>query len=148
MPDLISLTPDPLDLLLEQQEAFSARVYRDSRGFLTVGFGTNLEVGISRRQALALLILAREEFDRALGALPWYAALDGVRRRVILDMAYNLGVTGVCGFHQMIAAIEARDFAAAKAHMLASDWARQVGHRAVILAEIMETGVFPTLMAA
>lgn len=129
--------------LLEQQEGFRATPYRDSRGFLTVGFGTNLDAGITREQAEAMMQVRLAVNESALEDYSWFAALDGVRRGVVENMAYNLGVLGVLEFKDMIAAIEAQDWPEAAHQMRASVWRVQVGDRALVLADIMETGVVP-----
>lgn len=132
-----------MQALLEQQEGFRAKPYRDSRRFLTVGFGTNLDAGITRAQAEALMQQQLDDNEVALMMFPWFAGLDPVRRGVIENMAYNMGVGGVLGFTDMIAAIEAKDWPEAARQMRASVWAVQVGDRAKVLARIMETGVMP-----
>ena len=135
IPAMVSMT--------EQQEAFKPKPYRDSRGFWTVGFGTNLDAGITRVQAAALMQCQLDANEPALLAFPWFAGLDPVRRSVIENMAYNMGVGGVLTFTDMIAAIEAKDWPEAARQMRASKWAVQVGDRAKVLATIMETGVMP-----
>ena len=135
IPAMVSMT--------EQQEAFKPKPYRDSRGFWTVGFGTNLDAGITREQAEALMRCQLDANEQALLAFPWFAGLNPVRRGVIENMAYNMGVGGVLTFTDMIAAIEAKDWPEAARQMRASKWAVQVGDRAKVLARIMETGVMP-----
>jgi lysozyme len=132
-----------MEALLEQQEGFRANPYRDSRGFLTIGFGTNLDAGITREQAEALMDCQLAANEAALQAYPWFAGLDEVRRGVIENMAYNIGVSGVLEFKDMLAAIEAKDWPEAAHQMRASVWRVQVGDRALVLADIMETGVMP-----
>lgn len=130
-----------MEALLEQQEGFRATPYRDSRGFLTIGYGTNLDAGITHDQAKALMDCQLAANEAALQAYPWFAGLDEVRRGVIENMAYNIGVSGVLEFKDMIAAIEAKDWPEAAHQMRASKWRVQVGDRALMLADIMETGV-------
>ena len=72
--------------------------------------------------------------------LPWWRTLDGVRQDVICEMAFNMGVASLCQFHNTLGAIQRQDWPAAKAGMLASLWATQVGNRAKRLAEQMLTG--------
>lgn len=133
-----------MEALLEQQEGFRANPYRDSRGFLTIGFGTNLDAGITHDQAKALMDCQLAANEAALMDYPWFAGLDEMRRGVIENMAYNMGVDGVLEFQDMIAAIEAKDWPEAAKQMLASEWAGEVGDRAQVLAEIMRTGQMPS----
>ena len=139
----LSLEPDWLDNLLIQEEGYREFIYYDQFGNPTIGIGTNLKNGISKKQALALLMVAKQDVENNLTQLPWYVGLDSVRKRVIIDMAYNMGVAGVLGFHGMIEAIIAKNWIQAAANMLNSLWAKQVGNRAVVLSEVMKTGIPP-----
>lgn len=129
---------------LIRDEGIRLRPYRDSVGKLTIGIGRNLDdVGISKAEALFLLdndittaILALE------AALPWTHSLDPVRLAVLTNMAFNLGITGLLGFHHFLAAVQAGNYSLAKDHMLASKWASQVGPRAIRLADQMNSGVW------
>lgn len=125
------------------REGFRAKMYIDSRGFNTIGFGTNLDAGLTERQGTALLDIQIEDNLAQLSKLAWFTALDLIRRDVIEEMTYNMGLAKVLGFHRMIAALTVHDYAGAKAEMLNSDWQTQVGARATELGEIMLTGVDP-----
>ena len=76
-------------------------------------------------------------------ALPWVATLDEVRQRVLLDMAFNMGIVGLLGFKRTLATIQAGDYQAAATMMLDSRWAKQVGQRAERLSRMMATGKDP-----
>jgi lysozyme len=76
----------------------------------------------------------------ALTAWPWLVNLDSVRRDVILNMAFNMGVKRLSAFVNTLAALKARDYAACADGMGASRWAKQTGDRAVRLIAQMRTG--------
>jgi len=67
--------------------------------------------------------------------------LDAVRQRVVIDMAFNIGVPRLTGFKKMWAAIHCGDYEEAALEMMDSKWARQVGRRAKRLSLMMKTGV-------
>lgn len=136
------MTPNGI-AMLEQQEGFRSAPYSDTRGNLTIGFGTNLEEGITREQAEGLLTCALNNNLKALNSLAWFAALDPVRQDVIENMTYNMGLEGVLEFQHMIEAIEAKDWAEAARQMVWSEWATQVRGRAWKLADLMESGAYP-----
>ena len=156
-----------LEEQLELHEGFRARVYRCTAGKLTIGIGRNLDDvgirasesaklgvtkasviarGVTRSQALVLLAYdiaeARETLD---DLLPNWRGLDPVRRKVVEDMAFNMGHTTLAKFKNTLAAIARRDFTAAGVGMRNSLWFRQVGakdtERGGRLARMMETGV-------
>ena len=59
-------------------------------------------------------------------AFPEYANLSEIRRRVVLDMAFNLGVRAL-GFKQAIAAAKVHDWSQCARELYKSKWSRQVG---------------------
>ncbi len=122
-------------------EGLKLKPYRCTAGKLTIGVGRNLDdKGISREEALFLLRNDIHEVMDALEKHEWYLALDPIRQKVVIDMAYNLGVGGLLKFRKMIAALEYGDYEGAADQMLDSRWAEQVGMRATRLAEMMRSG--------
>jgi lysozyme len=112
-------------------------------GYPTIGVGRNLtgrgitaeECGYLLRNDIAAVDAeCRREF-------PWFGALDEVREAVVLNMVFNLGLAKFKGFVNTIADISAGNYESAASRMLQSLWARQVGNRALRLAEMMRTGV-------
>lgn len=125
---------------LKNEEGFRSRLYRDTKGKQTIGYGFNVDAGISQRAAEALLIAQAQERHEALMAYPWYAALDPVRQSVVLDVSFNAGVDGLLHFVHMIAALARKDWTEAKAELLDSDAARDLPNRYEPLADILEKG--------
>lgn len=122
-------------------EGLRLKPYRDTVGKLTIGIGRNLDdKGISEDEALFLLRNDIAEVTEALSKYAWFTALDPVRQKVIIDMAFNLGVAGLLRFRQMIAALERGDYLAAAAEMVNSRWYAQTRLRAIRLVEMMRTG--------
>jgi lysozyme len=110
-------------------------------GNLTVGYGTRVDgAGITPAEAEALLAQRLEELDWELRKDLWFAALDTRRQEAILDMAYAMGVAGVRGFKEMIAALEAKDWVRAGFQVGSSKWARQAPSRAHDIAAILMAG--------
>lgn len=126
---------------IRRYEGFSKLPYKCPTGHLTIGYGHNLENGISAKVALFIL---QEDLTRAervvKDAFPWWWKLDDARQFVLVDMAFNMGIAGLKGFKKMLSAIEAGDFDKAAEEMLDSKYGRQVVHRARLNAEIMKTG--------
>jgi lysozyme len=138
---------------LLEDESVRLKVYDDASGrelkpgmqlvgHATVGIGRALDVrGISQAEAEYLLQNdIAEESEALLNVLPWVKDLDPVRHAVLLNMAFNLGTTGLLAFHETLSKIQAADWEGAAADMLASHWATEVGARATRLAERMRTG--------
>lgn len=126
---------------IRRYEGFSKIPYKCPTGHLTIGYGHNLEQGIS---AAAAEFILQEDLNKAArsvkDAFPWWWKLDDARQFVLVDMAFNMGIAGLNGFKKMLAAMEQGDYQTAAKEMLASKWAVQVGRRAVELSKIMQTG--------
>jgi lysozyme len=132
---------------LKRHEGFRAHPYRCSAGRLTIGYGRNLDdVGVSEEEAETLL---REDMAAASSVAARYLGevfdemdeREPVRLAVVENMAFNLGGR-LMGFRNFRAALGAGDWNRAADEMLDSRWARQVGARAVELAEQMRTGAW------
>lgn len=119
--------------------------YRCTAGKWTIGVGRNLDdQGISPEESAMMLANDITAVDANLTRqLPWVTRLDDVRRRVLLDMAFNLGVGGLLEFKRTLAAVERGQYQQAAEMMLQSKWAGQVGQRAQRLSRMMATGRDP-----
>lgn len=138
----MNLNLDTLRAELIRDEGVKLKPYRDTVGKLTIGVGRNLDdVGITQVEAARMLDADIQRTMAALdSALPWWRNLDEVRGRVLVNMAFNLGVAGLLGFKHTLADMQAGNYALTAAGMRASKWARQVGERAERLAVLMERG--------
>ena len=132
--------------LLIREEGFSSSAYQDHLGFWTIGYGKLIDGrkggGITEKQALALLrdeiAEKRQELTDRMG---WWLKLDEVRQTVLLAMAFQMGVSGVMGFKNTLAALKAGDFVKAAKGIRGSKWAQQTPGRAERMARGIESGV-------
>jgi lysozyme len=127
---------------LLRDEGVRLKVYQDSEGVPTIGVGRNLrDRGISLTEAEMLLdndiAAVRAE---VLANIPWSRGMDEVRRAVLENMCFNLGLKGLLGFTKTLAAMEDGNWYVAAAHMMESRWAKQVGIRAERLSEQLRSG--------
>lgn len=129
---------------LKRDEGVKLSPYRDSVGKLTIGIGRNLDdVGISVAEAEYLLLNDLQRTQDALYlAVPWVKDMDEVRRSVVLNMAFNMGVAKLMGFRNTLNYMQRQMWTSAAEEMVASLWAKQVGDRAVRLAKQLVTGVW------
>jgi lysozyme len=128
---------------LLRDEGLRLYPYRDTSGKTSIGVGRNLtDVGISSTEALAML---DHDIDRAIAdcisAFAWFVDLDAVRQRVLVNMAFNLGIGKLKTFRVTLKLIAEGRYKSAAAAMVQSLWAAQVGQRAYRLAQMLETGV-------
>lgn len=131
--------------LIERHEGYRQFPYKCTEGYLTIGIGFNLDsVGLSREESLMIL---EKRVEKLRGQLtrkfPDFRDLSAVRKAVLVDMAYNIGIDGLAKFRKMWSAIARHDYTDARREMLDSRWANQVGARALRLAKMMETSQWP-----
>ncbi len=131
---------------LMRDEGFRSSAYQDSLGFWTIGTGICIDgkkgCGITAEENAVLLShrLAAIQ-DEVAKQFPWTDALDPIRRGVLWNMAYQMGVGGLGQFRSMLSKLQVGDYSGASAEMLDSAWARtQSPARAQRLAKQCETG--------
>lgn len=127
---------------LSRHEGLILTSYQDSEGVYTIGYGRNLQtMTITQSQADEWL---KDDIDTAADelneAFPWVGNLSEVRRRVLINMTFNLGINGIKKFKKMWKALERRDYNEAALQMADSKWAEQVGRRASELMAMMVKG--------
>ncbi|RJE76979.1 hypothetical protein CWB96_06370 [Pseudoalteromonas citrea] len=123
-------------------EGLLCKPYTCTAGKLTIGVGRNLEDrGITEQEAEYLLDNdIHSVLSEVANEIPIFNNVSEVRQLVLLNMAFNLGVGGLKKFKKMLAALCVEEFNLAAQEMLNSKWAKQVGHRANELADMMAQG--------
>ena len=129
--------------LTKKYEGLNLHPYTCPTGHLTIGYGHNLENGITLEVAEQLLksdmSLAQLEVG---GSIAFSNQLDEVRQYVLVDMCFNMGIKKLLTFKKMLAALKQGYYERAALEMLNSRWAAQVGRRAVELSNMMKTGMY------
>lgn len=129
--------------LIKRHEGFSDRVYLCSEGIPTVGWGHALHVGTLVPMGTCELFFEQDIRKVYEDYLTLGLNLDEVRKAVVVNMIFNLGLAGFRKFKRTIFLIRNGDYILAGAEMLDSKWATQVGKRAIELSEMMATGLWP-----
>jgi lysozyme len=131
--------------MLKRHEGYRDKVYLDSEGFPTVGYGHHLYPGSRISCQIAELLLDMDLADTVNEFMKLspnrIKKLNMSRRRIIMDMIFNMGLQRVLAFKKMWEAIDREDWETAANEMLDSKWAKQVKGRADELSEIMRKGV-------
>ena len=87
---------------LVRHEGLRLKPYRCTAGKLTIGIGRNLDdCGITQSEAYVMLINDIMNCEKQLQSkIPdIYNGLDEVRKSVLLNMCFNLGISGLLGFN-------------------------------------------------
>lgn len=140
--------------LLSLHEGRIPYAYPDSLGYLTIGVGHLIDKRKGGKLPERIIdLLLDHDIEEHSGLLlkyqPWVAQMDPVRQAVLYDMTFNLGVEpfdgdGFKDWPMFVRQVQTGQWAAAAANMRSTLWAKQVGVRAVRLAKMMETGMWPT----
>jgi lysozyme len=136
-----------LQKLLILHEGKVNKPYVDTFGKITIGVGRNLtDRGVSDSETALMLSndtdLVIKQFKNNF---PFWDTLSEVRKLVVMDMIFNVGINRFLGFKKMIDAIHGKDFLLDSKEMLDSTWAKQVGGRSLRLSEMMKSDKLPIL---
>ena len=131
---------------IKKHEGFVPKIYRDSLGYATIGYGhlvlptDHFEDGVEYSKE-ELNEVFEKDFQNALdnankliGDIP----LVYQAKEVICEMVFQLGIGGVSKFKNMWKALEEGDYYTASVDMLDSRWAKQTPKRAESLSNIMK----------
>ena len=143
------MVKDYTDLMerIKKHEGFVPKIYKDSLGFATIGYGhlvlpeEQWEEGkeYSKEQ---LEHVFKTDFNNAVGqatGLMDGMDLDDKAREVIIEMVFQLGVGGVGKFKKMWEALRNKDYGEASFQMMDSRWAKQTPNRAESLSKVMRS---------
>ena len=110
---------------IKKHEDFSPIPYTCPAGKLTIGYGTNLEEGISKEVGELLLNHTIQSMTLEIAKqFPTILTLDEPRQYVLIDMAYNMGVPRLMKFVKTLTFIKYSKFEQASKEMLDSKWHR------------------------
>lgn len=114
--------------LIQRAEALRLRLYRDTKGKWTIGWGHNIQdKGIRLEVAELMLRLDMEETVADLDrALPWWRGLDVVRRAALFELCFNMGLPSLQSFRNTLPAMQRADWTAVARGLRASKWYRDV----------------------
>ena len=122
--------------LLKKHEGFSGMPYKCTKGCNTIGYGTLLP--LSEEEAEMLLRYRLSKVQRTLqDNISFYDDLPIEIRKVLGNMAYQMGVVGVLQFRKTLGYLQKREFYAAAIEMLDSEWSQQTPNRALELSAIV-----------
>jgi lysozyme len=127
------LLPNDLDLDalgqdLAEDEGERLTMYRCSEGFQTIGIGHNMDTRPISKRASRLIFEddvqdCLRDLDRAV---PWWRSLSEGRQRALANLTFNMGISRLLGFKNMLAALHRGDYKRAALECLDSKWAKQV----------------------
>ena len=129
------------DLLkaVKLSEGFRDRVYKDTLGIDTIGYGFAIK-DLVLDEDISEMILRRKLdslIDRANKRFKFLKDLPIKAQDVIYEMCYQMEISGVSKFKKTLLYLENHEFKMASKEMLDSRWARQTPNRAKKLSDII-----------
>ena len=117
---------------IKEHEGYVGIVYKDSLGIDTIGYGFAIK-DLELDEDICEIILERKLHaleDSINLKFSWYKYMPQEIKDVVMEMCYQLGVTGVSKFKKTIAYLQNKQWEEASVEMLDSLWARQTPNRA------------------
>lgn len=131
---------------LSRDEGRVAHAYQDSLGYWTIGVGHLVDKRRGGRLPEHIIDALldhdiQEKADELVAAAPWIGNVDPVRRATLINMAFQLGVTGLLQFRTALAHAQRGDwFQAAEAFLQSKVAREQTPQRWRRHAEQLRTG--------
>ncbi|WP_205955106.1 glycoside hydrolase family protein [Pantoea stewartii] len=145
--------------MLKYDEGERLELYKDTEGYWTIGIGRLVTKSPSKADAIRILggstitkeqseQMFNEDIQKALRGVQLstlnstYIKLDEARRSALVNMVFQLGLTGVQAFKKMIQHLDLGNWSAAASEALDSKWAKQTPNRAYRVTQVIKTGSF------
>ena len=117
---------------IKQHEGYRSKVYKDSLGIDTIGYGFAIK-DLELDEDICEIILERKlkELETRVNLkFKWFIYMPQEIKDVVMEMCYQLGVGGVSKFKKTIAYLQNKQWEEASVEMLDSLWAKQTPNRA------------------
>ena len=137
--------------MVKEHEGLRLDAYKDSKGFLTVGYGHLIDKGsppdIQKLQEGAQISKERAEklFDRdfkehadAAKKIPGYGKADEKQQAALIDLTFNMGPDWHTDFPKFTAAFKAGNYELAGAELENSKWYGDVARRAPTIVSLIK----------
>ena len=125
---------------IKKNEGYVKMVYKDSLGIDTIGYGFAIK-DLELDEDICDEILLRKLIDleqKVIKKFGWFKYMPPNIKDVVMEMCYQLGVTGFSRFRKTIAFLQDKRWEDASVEMLDSLWAKQTPNRAKALSVIVK----------
>ena len=125
--------------------------YKDSKGFLTVGYGHLIDKGsppdiqalqegatITKERAEKLFEQDYKHHADAAKKIPGYGKADEKQQAALIDLTFNMGPDWHTDFPKFTAAFKAGDYETAGAELINSKWYGDVARRAPTIVSLIK----------
>lgn len=126
---------------IKEHEGFKSSVYQCTEGYDTIGYGFAVkDLEITEDIAEQILIQKLAELESKISKkFEWYHTSPQEAKEVVINMCYQLGLSGFSKFKKTIYLLETEQYEEASVEMLDSLWAKQTPRRAKELSEVIRS---------
>ena len=125
---------------IKESEGFRPTVYKCTEGYDTIVYGFAIK-DLVLSEDICDMILERKVAElklRIQQKFPFYDDMAQAVQDVVVEMCYQMGVSGFSKFKKTIDHLMRKDYKAASEEMLDSRWAKQTPNRAKKLSDYVK----------
>ena len=125
---------------IKHHEGFRSKVYKCTEGYDTIGYGFAIkDLELDEDISEMILMQKLDNLMTRIGkTFVWWRSADSTVKDVVVEMCYQLGVSGFSKFKKTIGHLENKRYSKASAEMLDSRWAKQTPNRALELSNLIK----------
>ena len=125
---------------IKHHEGFRSKVYKCTEGYDTIGYGFAIkDLELDKDISEMILMQKLDNLMTRIGkTFVWWRSADSTVKDVVVEMCYQLGVSGFSKFKKTIDHLENKRYSKAAVEMLDSKWARQTPNRALELSNLIK----------
>jgi len=126
---------------IKEHEGFRSSVYQCTQGVDTIGYGFAIkDLELTKEIAEQILIKKIANLESNISKkFDWYHTAPQEAKEVVINMCYQLGLSGFSKFKKTIYLLETEQYEDASIEMLDSLWAKQTPRRAKELSEVIRS---------
>ena len=126
---------------IKHHEGFRSSVYQCTQGVDTIGYGFAIkDLELTKEIAEQILIKKIANLESNISKkFEWYHTAPQEAKEVVINMCYQLGLSGFSKFKKTIYLLETEQYEDASIEMLDSLWAKQTPRRAKELSEVIRS---------
>ena len=132
-----------MDLItqIKEHEGFRARVYQCTEGYDTIGYGFAIkDLELTEHIADQILMKKLSELNlKIIDRFKWYFTSPQKVQDVVVNMCYQMGISGFSKFKKTIYYLETEQYEEAADEMLDSLWHKQTPNRSKELSDIIRS---------
>ena len=97
---------------IKRHEGFRSTVYQCTEGYDTIGYGFAVKDLVLDKGIADLILMQKlhKLLERILIAFPWFKDIDDKAKSVVVNMCYQLGLSGFSKFKKTIYLLETEQY--------------------------------------